>query len=77
MLAKTLVYHRRTKHIEDHYHFNREKVKSKEIDLVYVKTNDQVADFFTKALPRDKFLKFLDAMNLYVLQAHFELEGEC
>ena len=58
MLAKNPIYHACTKHTEVHYHYVREKVVSGEIDLVYVKTNAQVADIFTKALGRDKFQFF-------------------
>jgi len=49
-LARNLVFHARTKHIEVHYHFIREKVLAGEIDLIYVSTEDQVADIFTKVL---------------------------
>ncbi|MCO5614224.1 hypothetical protein L7F22_068504 [Adiantum nelumboides] len=77
MLAKNSVYHARTKHIEVHYHFIREKVLAGEIDLVYVKTNDQVADIFTKALGKEKFCYFREALGIHHMQAHSELEGEC
>jgi hypothetical protein len=50
LLANNLVYHARTKHIEVHYHFIREKVLAKEIDLIPVSTKDQIVDIFTKAL---------------------------
>ncbi len=58
LLANNPVYHARTKHIEVHYHFIREKVLAKEIDLIHVSTEDQVADIFTKALNIDKLRKF-------------------
>ena len=58
MLAKNLVYHAKTKHIEIHYHYVREKVIEGEIDLAYVKSKDQVADVFTKALGREKYAWF-------------------
>eukprot|EP00250_Pteridium_aquilinum_P023347 c26699_g1_i1 orf=1-477(-) len=45
-LARNPVFHARTKHIEVHYHFIREKVLAGEIDLIYVSTEDQVADIF-------------------------------
>jgi len=38
LLVNNLVYHARTKHIEVHYHFIREKVIVKEIDLIHVST---------------------------------------
>ncbi len=58
LLANNPVYHVMTKHIKVHYHFIREKVLAKEIDLIHVSTEDQVADIFTKALGTDKLRKF-------------------
>jgi hypothetical protein len=58
LLANNLVYHARTKHIEVHYHFIREKVLAKEIDLIPVSTKDQIVDIFTKALGTDNLKKF-------------------
>jgi hypothetical protein len=58
LLANNLVYHARTKHIEVHYHFIREKVLAKEIDLIHVSIENQVADIFTKALGTNKLKKF-------------------
>ena len=57
-LARNLVFHARTKHIEVHYHFIRKKVLSGEIDLEYVNTEEQVADIFTKALGAEKLRRF-------------------
>ena len=58
MLASNPVYHARSKHIEVHYHFIREMVLADQIDLEHVKTEDQVADIFTKSLGKDKFIYF-------------------
>jgi len=58
LLVNNLVYHVRTKLIEVHYHFIREKVLAKEIELIHVSTEDQVADIFTKALNTNKLKKF-------------------
>jgi hypothetical protein len=58
LLANNPVYHARTKHIEVHYHFIREKVIAKEIDLIHVSTEDQIVDIFTKALSINKLKKF-------------------
>lgn len=48
----------RTKHIDVRYHYIREKVKKKKIRLVYVSTQDQLADMLTKPLQRVKLLGF-------------------
>jgi hypothetical protein len=58
LFANNSVNHARTKHIEVHYHFIREKVIGKEIDLIHVNTKDQVVDIFTKALGTNKLKKF-------------------
>jgi len=73
LLANNLVYHARTKHIEVHYHFIREKVLAKEIDLIHVSTKDQVAEIFTKALGTDKLKKFQKMLG--VLKVDLSLKG--
>ena len=73
MLANNPVYHARTKHIEVHYHFVREKVLAGEIDLVYVSTEEQVADIFTKALGTEKLHRFRSLLG--VLEMDLSLRG--
>ncbi len=73
LLANNPVYHARTKHIEVHYHFIREKVLAKEIDLIHVSTKDQVANIFTKALSTDKLKKFRKMLG--VLEVDLSLRG--
>jgi hypothetical protein len=75
LLANNPVYHVRTKHIEVHYHFIREKVLAKEIDLIHVSTENQIADIFTKALGIDKLKKFRKMFG--VLEVDLSLRGEC
>ncbi len=73
LLVNNLVYHVRTKHIEVHYHFIREKVIAKEINLIHVSTKDQVADIFIKALGTDKLRKFRKMLG--VLEVDLNLKG--
>jgi hypothetical protein len=73
LLANNPVYHARIKHIEVHYHFIREKVLAKEIDLIHVSIEDQVADIFTKALGTDKLKKFRKMLG--VLEVDLSLRG--
>jgi hypothetical protein len=58
LLANNPVYHVRTKHIEVHYHFIREKVLAREINLIHVSTENQVVDIFTKALGINQLKRF-------------------
>ncbi len=64
LLANNPVYHARTKHIQVQYHFIKEKVLTKEIDLIRVSTKNQVADIFTKALGTDKLKKFRKMLRI-------------
>nr|GEX96416.1 putative ribonuclease H-like domain-containing protein [Tanacetum cinerariifolium] len=49
------VQNSRTKHIAVRYHFIKEHVEKGTIELYFVKTDYQLADIFTKALPADCF----------------------
>ena len=54
----------RTKHINAHYHFSREKVEKGDIELCYVSTLEQLADILTKPLGRGLFEKFRTMLNI-------------
>ncbi|GJS14470.1 retrovirus-related pol polyprotein from transposon TNT 1-94 [Tanacetum coccineum] len=49
------VQHSRTKHIHTRYHFIKEHVERGIIELYFFRTEYQLADMFTKALPEDRF----------------------
>ena len=55
-ISKNPVMHSKMKHTAIKYHFVRELVQDKEIRLEYVHTKEQIADIFTKSLPKDAFL---------------------
>ncbi|GJT04624.1 retrovirus-related pol polyprotein from transposon TNT 1-94 [Tanacetum coccineum] len=52
------VQHSRSKHIDIRHHFIREQVENNVVELYFVTMDYQLADIFTKALPRERF-KFL------------------
>jgi hypothetical protein len=54
-IAKNLVLHSKTKHIEVRYHFPRNNVENGKIALIHVPTHDQLADIFTKPLDQATF----------------------
>ncbi|GJY06560.1 hypothetical protein Tco_0373614 [Tanacetum coccineum] len=49
------VQHSRTKHINIHYQFIKEHVEKGTIELYFVGTEYQLADLFTKSLPKERF----------------------
>jgi hypothetical protein len=63
-LAKNPIHHERSKHIDLKFHFIREHVKEKEIELVHVKSEDQVADSFTKPLSTRPFEKLRNLLGM-------------
>ncbi|GKB47672.1 retrovirus-related pol polyprotein from transposon TNT 1-94 [Tanacetum coccineum] len=54
-LSASCAQHSRTKHIYTRYHFIKEHVENAIIELYFVRTEYQLADMFTKALPEDRF----------------------
>lgn len=63
-LIKNPEFHQRSKHIDVKYHFIRNLYESGELDVKYVKSEDQIADIFTKALGKPRFLYLKEKLGL-------------
>ena len=63
-IANDPMHHKRTKHIRRRQLFVREAVADGNITLQYVRTNNNVADVFTKALPRKPFQQYRMELGL-------------
>ena len=63
-LANNSEHHVRTKHIDIQYHFIREKVQNKEIDLRFISTKEQKADILTKELNSVTFKNLESGLGL-------------
>ena len=72
-IAKNEGYQSRAKHIDIRYHFIRDQVKTKVIQLHYIKTELQLADFLTKAISTKKFQFLVAKSNI----GNFSVEEEC
>jgi hypothetical protein len=63
-LTKNLVFHDRNKHIDTRFHYLRDCITNKEVEVKYMKTQDQVANIFTKPLKYDVFIKMRDILRV-------------
>lgn len=68
-LADYPVFHARTKHVEVHYHFIREKVLRGDVDMRHIGTNGQIADIFTKGLNGVKIEEFRKKLGVVMSTA--------
>ena len=50
--------HSRTKHIKIRHHFIRDEVAKNNFKIIFINTENQIADIFTKPLNQQKFLNF-------------------
>ncbi|KAH9105565.1 hypothetical protein LEN26_014717 [Aphanomyces euteiches] len=67
-VASNPVHHARTKHIDVRYHFIRERIQLGDVKLEYVSSKDNVADIFTKPLPRLDFQHLRDMLGVLPIQ---------
>ena len=54
-LVDNPVFHKRSKHVDIKYHFIRELVENRTLQIQYVSTKDNIADIFTKPLSFSSF----------------------
>jgi len=73
ILANHPTHHERTKHIDVHAHFIRDRIESGEIKLKWTSTENLAADVLTKGLGSFKHYKFLEMLGL----RDVHLEGVC
>ncbi|EOY02930.1 Uncharacterized protein TCM_017332 [Theobroma cacao] len=67
-IARNLVHHGRTKHIQVKFHALRDAMKNNEVDLKYCSTEDQLADIFTKGLSRERFEFLRSGLGVYQIK---------
>ncbi|GJZ36737.1 hypothetical protein Tco_0582928 [Tanacetum coccineum] len=59
------VQHSKTKHIDIRYHFIKEHVEKGTVEIYFVGTEYQLADLFTKALPKERFEYLVHRIEVY------------
>lgn len=63
-LTKNPEMHKRSKHIDTRYHYIREKFEQRKFELHSVSTDYQLADLFTKGLPKARFEFLRNKLNI-------------
>ncbi|KAK2578267.1 hypothetical protein KPH14_012291 [Odynerus spinipes] len=63
-LAGNPEFHKRTKHIDVRYHYVREVCEQGGIVLKYIDTTHQLADVFTKPLPKQSFKGLIQELGI-------------
>ena len=54
-ISKNSVFHNKTKHMKIKYHALRQFQQEGELEMEYCTSKEQLADFFTKPLAKDRF----------------------
>jgi len=75
-LSQNPVEHARTKHVDIRYHFVREVVEKRLIELKYCSSCDMIADVLTKPLSAGQFKKLRFAMGLDSMPQSTKYVGE-
>ena len=63
-ISKNPVLHSRTKHIEIRHHFIRDLVEDNLLELIFIPTEKQLADLFTKPLDNLRFASLRKAIGV-------------
>ena len=66
LLCKDQAYHSRVKHIDVRYHWIQEQFETQKLAVMYIGSQDNNADIFTKALPGPAFQRLQGYLGLRI-----------
>jgi hypothetical protein len=75
-LTKTTKGHHLAKHIDIKYHFIRDLVEAKHLEVKPIRTHDNIADLMTKPLSKNTHNKFIQILGLDWMRKRMR-QGEC
>ena len=63
-LSNNPEFHKRSKHIDIRYHYTRDLISNKQLNIIYIPTTEQLADPLTKGLTAPVIKKWLEKISL-------------
>jgi len=73
-LSEDPIFHGKTKHIRNKYHYIQKLVQYGVLKLEYIPIDDQTADILTKSLPNKKLVYFRNKLGLVDISSLVERE---
>jgi hypothetical protein len=64
-VAKNSVFHKRMKHFEVRHQFLRDHVEKRDIEIIYIDTERQLADIVTKPVDTSRFAALWAKIGVY------------
>jgi hypothetical protein len=63
-MSVNLVFHARTKHVEINFHFVRDRIADKSLEILFIPSSDQLTDVLTKPLVSTRFQRLCFKLNV-------------
>jgi hypothetical protein len=64
-MSVNLIFHARTKHVEIDFHFVRELVADKSLEILFIPSSDQLANVLTKSIVSKRFHLLCFKLNVH------------
>ena len=70
-MAHNTIQHSMSKHIDIRYHFIKDHILKGDVELIFVHSDQEIADVFTKPLDETAFVRFLRMLGMFQPDSEF------